>query len=47
MASFPPRCEIRQLVVFAYPGGIKAPDAEGITELYGRHGRPVKKLRFT
>lgn len=46
MASFSPRCEIRQLAVFVYPGGIKAPDAERITVFYGRRGRPVKKPRF-
>ncbi len=46
MASFSPRCEIRQLAVFVYPGGIKAPDAEQITLFYGRRGRPVKKPRF-
>ena len=28
MASFSPRCEIRQLAGFVDPGGIKAPDAE-------------------
>ena len=46
MASSFPRCEIRQLAVFVYPGGIKAPDAERITVFYGRRGRPVKKPRF-
>ncbi len=46
MASFSPRCEIRQLAVFVYPGGIKAPDAERITVFYGRRGKPVKKPRF-
>jgi hypothetical protein len=46
LASFSPRCEIRQLEVFVYPGGIKAPDAERITVFYGRRGRPVKKPRF-
>ena len=46
MASFSPRCEIRQLAVFVYPGGIKAPDAERHTVFYGRRGRPVKKPRF-
>ena len=47
LASFSPRCEIRQLAVFVYPGGIKVPDAERITIFYGRHGRPVKKPRLT
>ena len=28
MACFSPRCEIRQLAVFVYPGGIKAADAD-------------------
>jgi hypothetical protein len=46
MASFFPRCEIRQLAVFVYPGGIKAHDAERITVFYGRCGKPVKKPRF-
>jgi hypothetical protein len=46
MASFSPRCEIRQLAVFVYPGGIKAPNAERITVFYGRPGKPVKKPRF-
>jgi hypothetical protein len=46
MASSSPRCEIRQLAVFVYPGGIKAPDAERHTVFYGRRGRPVKKPRF-
>jgi hypothetical protein len=46
MASFYPRCEIRQLAVYVYPGGIKAPTAERITVFYGRRGRPVKKPRF-
>ena len=46
MASFSPRCEIRQLAVFVYPGGIKAFDAERITVFYGRRGKPVKKPRF-
>ena len=46
MASFSPRCEIRQLAVFVYPGGIKAADAERITVFYGRRGKPVKKLRL-
>ena len=46
MACFSPRCEIRQLAVFVYPGGIKAHDAERITVFYGRRGKPVKKPRF-
>jgi hypothetical protein len=46
MASFSPRCEIRQLEVFVYPGGIKAADAKSITVFYGHRGRPVKKPRF-
>ena len=46
VASFSPRCEIRQLAVFVYPGGIKAADAERITVFYGRRGKPVKKPRF-
>ncbi|MEB3353100.1 MAG: hypothetical protein VKM34_02550 [Cyanobacteriota bacterium] len=46
MASFSPRCEIRQLAWFIDPGGIKAPDAERIMVSYGRRGRPVKKPRF-
>ncbi len=41
-----PRCEIRQLLVHIYPGGIKAPDGERLTVFYGRRGRPVKKPRF-
>ena len=43
MAAFSPRREIRQLEVFVYPGGIKAPDAERQVVFYGR---PVKKSRF-
>jgi hypothetical protein len=39
MASFSPRCEIRQLAVFVYPGGIKAPNAERITVFDGRPPR--------
>jgi hypothetical protein len=46
MASLSPRCEIRQLAVFVYPGGIKSPDAERHVVFYGRRGRPVKKPRF-
>jgi hypothetical protein len=46
MASLSPRCEIRQLVVHIYPGGIKAHDAERLTVFYGRRGRPIKKPRF-
>ena len=46
MASFTPRCEIRQLAVLVYPGGIKAPDAERHVVFYGRRGRPVKNPRF-
>ena len=46
MASISPRCEHRQLAVFVYPGGIKAPDAERITVFYGPRGRPVKKPRL-
>ncbi len=46
MASFSPRCEIRQLAVFVYHGGIKAPDAERHVIFSGRRGRPVKKPRF-
>ena len=46
MASFSPRCEIRQLAVFVYPGGIKAPDAERHGLFFGRRARPVKKPRF-
>ena len=46
MASFSPRCEILQLAVFVYPGGIKAADAVRIKVFYGRHGKPVKKPRF-
>jgi hypothetical protein len=46
MASSFPRCEIRQLAVYVYPGGIKAPTAERITVFYGRRGKPVKKPRF-
>ena len=45
-SSFSPRCEIRQLAVFVYLGGIKAPDAERITVFSGRCGRPDKKPRF-
>jgi len=41
MAPFP-RCEIRQLAVFVYPGGIKLPDAERFTVFYGCRGLPVK-----
>ena len=46
IASPSPRCELRQLVVHVYPGGIKAHDAERLTVFYGRRGRPVKKPRF-
>ncbi|MCS5698424.1 hypothetical protein NZK32_05120 [Cyanobium sp. FGCU-52] len=46
MAASFPRCEIRQLAVYVYPGGIKAPDARRITVFYGRRGRLVKKPRF-
>jgi len=46
MASSSPRCEIRQLAVYVYPGGIKAHDAERHVVFYGRRGRPVKKPRF-
>ena len=46
MASFSPRCEIRQLAVFVYPGGIKAPDAERQVVFYGGRGLPVKQPRF-
>ncbi len=46
MASFSPRCEHRQLAVFVYPGGIKAPDAERHVVFDGRRGKPVKKPRF-
>ncbi len=46
MAPFFPRCEIRQLAVYVYPGGIKAHDAERHVVFYGRRGRPVKKPRF-
>ena len=46
MASSFPRCEIRQLAVYVYPGGIKAPTAERITVFCGRRGKPVKKPRF-
>ncbi len=46
MASPFPSCEIRQLLVHTYPGGIKAAGAERITVFYGRRGRPVKKARF-
>ena len=46
MASFSPRCEIRQLVVHSYPDGKKAAGAERVTVFYGRRGRPVKKPRF-
>jgi hypothetical protein len=46
MASSFPRCDIRQLVVHVYPGGIKAHDAERLTIFYGRRGRPVKKPRY-
>jgi hypothetical protein len=46
MASFSPRCEIRQPAGFVYPGGSKAPDAERQVVLHGRRGRPVKKPRF-
>jgi hypothetical protein len=46
MASFSPRCEIRQLVMHTYLSGIKAADAERITVFYGHRGKPVKKPRF-
>ena len=46
MASSCPRCEIRQLAVYVYPGGIKAHDAERHLIFYGRRGVPVKKPRF-
>jgi hypothetical protein len=43
MASLSPRCEIRQLALFVYPGGVKAPNGETITVVYGRRGKQVKK----
>ena len=43
MASCSPLCEIRQLAVFVYLGGIKAPDAKRHVVFYGRRSRPVKK----
>ena len=46
MASSSPRCEIRQLAVYVYPGGIKAHEAERHVVFYGRRGLPVKKPRF-
>ena len=46
MAPSSPRCEIRQLAVYVYPGGIKAHDAERHVVFYDRRGRPVKKPRF-
>ena len=46
MASFSPRCEIRQLARFVDPGGIKASDAERHVGFYGRRSLPVKKPRF-
>lgn len=42
MASPSPRCEIRQLVVHVYPGGIKAHDAERLTVFYGRWEQPLR-----
>ena len=46
MAAFSPRCEIRQLAGFVYPGGSKGPDTERQVVFHGRRGRPVKKPRF-
>jgi hypothetical protein len=46
MASSSPRCEIRQLAVYVYLGGIKAHEAERHVVFYGRRGLPVKKPRF-
>ena len=42
MASPSPRCEIRQLVVHVYSGGIKAHDAERLTVFYGRWEKPLR-----
>ena len=42
MASPSPRCEIRQLVVHVYPGGIKAHDAKRLTVFYGRWEQPLR-----
>ena len=39
-------CEIRFLVLHAYPDGIKAYDHERITTPIGRRGKPVKTLRL-
>ena len=42
MASPSPRCEIRQLVVLVYPGGIQAHDAQRLTVFYGRWEKPLR-----
>jgi len=41
-----PCCEIRFLVLYTYPDGIKAYGHERITTPIGRRGKPVKKLRL-
>jgi hypothetical protein len=41
-----PCCEIRTLVLHAYPDGIKAYGHERVTTPMGRRGKPVKKLRL-
>ena len=41
-----PCCEIRFLVLHAYPDGIKAYGHERITTPIGRRGKPVKTLRL-
>jgi hypothetical protein len=46
MASSFPRCEIRQLAVYVFPGGIKGLMPSAMWSFYGRRGVPVKKPRF-
>jgi hypothetical protein len=46
VASFSPRREIPQLAVFAYPGGVKEPNAERITISYGRRSKQVNEPPF-
>ena len=41
MASFSPRCEIRQLAVFVYPGGIKTAIAR-----HARRGAGVSEVEW-
>jgi hypothetical protein len=41
-----PRCEIRRLVMHAYPDGIKAYGHERLTLPVGRRGKPIENMRF-